>query len=388
MPKVVYKKPDAFVGAAQAATGYLEGRVAGEQQTYERGQAAAAAAEDTRRFEATTANAIQDRKQAFGEEVRQFDANDKFKRDNLDFLAREGLAERDLKQTLQTEDLGAQKERLGMQLTQSEKENARDNSTRRYGITKQAQADQSRLALQRAELQGSQQKLDFAQQMIGKYGDPKIKPYTPQIRDQIRQEARDQFLGPGTTTGQQDVIQATPEQIAQIDRMADSVVDGYNSLRTQVTGDHIALADQMGAVEAKYKNGAVSEKAGGFRLDQIYDPNESAVDPLSGQRLLSDEFYQQVTTPQAEVMYGIETYIDQTATGSASLPKADAYSVNDQAERHIKDLLGSPEFQNMHPATVKTLTEYYTDRLMTSMYNARNPPVPAGPPEPSESGSR
>lgn len=390
MPTVVYQKPDPFTGAANTISGALEGRAAGQDTMYKRSQAEAAAAEDTRRFDVGTANAVASEATQLREGQRQFDANDLFKRDHLQFLRDEGILTRELEDKLNQRNLTSEENRTEWSLASAERQNKQDNISRRYATTKQAQADQSRLALQRTELQSDANKLDFAQTIRGKYGDPNVVPYSPEIEAQIKQEARDRFLGPGTTTGQQDVVQATPEQIAAIDRMAMSTIHGYENLRTKVVNDTVDFADKKGRVETEQRKELIGAEAaaaqnvkdgvgikGGFRLDEIYDLNENAVDSLSGQRLLSSEFYSTLTNDQAETMASVDAYIEQTATDAASLDDQTWKTVSRQAERRVKEMFDSPEWQNAHPTTAKTVREYYLDRLALAMENASTPPVPA-----------
>lgn len=394
MPTVVYKKPSAFEAAIRAGTGLIEGKSGAEMEVRKRKLEDQAFDEDALRYRVDTANEQSQFDRQLSEGQRQFNVDDQFRRSHLQYLKDEGLLGRAHETKIQNIRDTAEMARLQESLATSRRNVDEQEKSDRYRTKKNAEAQQTQLALERAvRLQDDKSKLDFGQQVIGKYGDPAASPYTKEQWEAIYQEAYDRFLGPGTTTGQQDVVQATEAQKEAIRRQVTGTVLGYNQAKDKLISDTVDNATALQEIDTtakKYLMEVDTENQkelqsndaalrsdpkrgvgvdGGIGFDEIFSTDPNAKDPY-GQQLLTPQFYRQLTVDQIDATQNAEAYIADISTRFSYLDPLARQEFADAAEQRVERMLSTDSFRSLHPTTRETLIEYYKTKVGMALYQS------------------
>ena len=394
MPTVVYKKPSAFEAAIRAGTGLIEGKSGAEMEVRKRKLEDQAFDEDALRYRVDTANEQSQFDRQLSEGQRQFNVDDQFRRSHLQYLKDEGLLGRAHETKIQNIRDTAEMARLQESLATSRRNVDEQEKSDRYRTKKTAEAQQTQLALERAvRLQDDKSKLDFGQQVIGKYGDPAASPYTKEQWEAIYQEAYDRFLGPGTTTGQQDVVQATEAQKEAIRRQVTGTVLGYNQAKDKLISDTVDNATALQEIDTtakKYLMGVDTDNQkelqandaalrsdpkrgvgvdGGIGFDEIFSTDPNAKDPY-GQQLLTPQFYRQLTVDQIDATQNAEAYIADISTRFSYLDPLARQEFADAAEQRVERMLSTDSFRSLHPTTRETLVEYYKTKVGMALYQS------------------
>ena len=394
MPTVVYKKPSAFEAAIRAGTGLIEGKSGAEMEVRKRKLEDQAFDEDALRYRVDTANEQSQFDRQLSEGQRQFNVDDQFRRSHLQYLKDEGLLGRAHETKIQNIRDTAEMARLQESLATSRRNVDEQEKSDRYRTKKNAEAQQTQLALERAvRLQDDKSKLDFGQQVIGKYGDPAASPYTKEQWEAIYQEAYDRFLGPGTTTGQQDVVQATEAQKEAIRRQVTGTVLGYNQAKDKLISDTVDNATALQEIDTtakKYLMGVDTDNQkelqandaalrsdpkrgvgvdGGIGFDEIFSTDPNAKDPY-GQQLLTPQFYRQLTVDQIDATQNAEAYIADISTRFSYLDPLARQEFADAAEQRVERMLSTDSFRSLHPTTRETLVEYYKTKVGMALYQS------------------
>ena len=394
MPTVVYKKPSAFEAAIRAGTGLIEGKSGAEMEVRKRKLEDQAFDEDALLYRVDTANEQSQFDRQLSEGQRQFNVDDQFRRSHLQYLKDEGLLGRAHETKIQNIRDTAEMARLQESLATSRRNVDEQEKSDRYRTKKTAEAQQTQLALERAvRLQDDKSKLDFGQQVIGKYGDPAASPYTKEQWEAIYQEAYDRFLGPGTTTGQQDVVQATEAQKEAIRRQVTGTVLGYNQAKDKLISDTVDNATALQEIDTtakKYLMGVDTDNQkelqandaalrsdpkrgvgvdGGIGFDEIFSTDPNAKDPY-GQQLLTPQFYRQLTVDQIDATQNAEAYIADISTRFSYLDPLARQEFADAAEQRVERMLSTDSFRSLHPTTRETLVEYYKTKVGMALYQS------------------
>lgn len=269
MASAVIKKPEHFAGAIDALAGTFRGLNEG-----------ARIVEDTRRFDEDMGL----KRDTFEEQKHQWDEDMEFRYQNLADLNNNQRLDRDQRDRFsQMEDLRAremQKAGFDFQEYYAKKveqpfqadQNAQDRAVQRrgqdkvysasvYATRKSFEANQTDLEERKRQFHATRgNTVDMASEVLG--GND-YNTLTPELQAQALRKAVELDLGQGRLNGQDGVIQATQDEIAQSQVKMQAILQDLPGQREQVVKERLRYAQE----EAALKNGLSLQTTGKGTMD-------------------------------------------------------------------------------------------------------------------------
>lgn len=399
MPTVVYQQPDVLTGGLQGIAGAFAGQAQGLE--FKEGQ---------RKFDEDLA-----------QRKAQFDADLEFRVSELTVLQEQNALNREqqsklaelqrmLQASMQDKDINAtfarqvsqqkfesgenvkerelKRELTTAQLAEAELENRRSVAAQNFATRARQEEARASYALQREQLFGKKERLDAAGEAVSKYGDPTIKPWTPEQAEQAFQGYLLRTAPAGSTTGQQDVPQLTPMEVARTREEFNALTKNLSAERARLVKDtaEVSLAQAQGELAARAGTlpaTGLSGAAGTPPQRQVRDlvDFQGKPDPVTQKYPLRAETLQ-VFPELKDVDLML---VDHAVNATFSLLEAGATvrvgtgtpeGAHIEERRHIDDFevaldrrldeLAARNPQEMTPKTRELLKEYY----MTAAWNA------------------
>jgi len=355
----VIRKPDTATAVFKTAAGAAEGAVEGKKFN-----------EAVRQFDVTTNQRESQFSRGLAEQEREFDATDKFKRDHLSFLVKEGKLTREAAEKIEARAEAGRTTRAREQNISQEKQTERRAKAQDFATSQRREQARERADLQRSTLLEQENLINFGERIRGQFGeDPST--YTSEQWSQVVREAEDRFLGVGATTGAPNVPQATNAARTKNAERAIQAVLGYDTLIERRNRSALDFFEQKAELETRTSGGKgdPSLPLGGFNINEIIDTNN--IDPVSEQPNYKQDFIQNaLTMDQRESLSRVDGIIANMLINFDGDPAKQLNgTLVEEAGEKVESVFLGPEWRTVHPTTVVNLTELSLNRMTGAAKN-------------------